>query len=165
LSGVIDDIGENDHRWWDSSRRDAFVQSFSPVQAHRLEEMKRQPQTVWRTAYHRTRNGKATWGIRRDGIAGCLRTTGGGSSKQALVVAGGQNVRMRWMTAREYSRLMGAGHYLLHGVQTTKHSSVSATQCSGCSALDRPELLAVSTQTVTSRSISAFSWTPDGSLR
>jgi DNA (cytosine-5)-methyltransferase 1 len=115
LSGVIDDIGEDDHRWWDSARRDAFVQSLSPVQTHRLKEMKRQPQTVWRTAYRRTRNGKATWEIRRDGIAGCLRTTGGGSSKQALVAAGGDKVRMRWMTAREYSRLMGAGHYLLHG--------------------------------------------------
>ncbi len=115
LSGVIEDIDENDHRWWNPARRDAFVGSLSPVQAQRLKEMKRQAQPVWRTAYRRTRNGKATWEIRRDGIAGCLRTTGGGSSKQALVVAERGMVRARWMTAREYSRLMGAGHYLLHG--------------------------------------------------
>jgi DNA (cytosine-5)-methyltransferase 1 len=115
LSSVIEDIDESDHRWWDSARRDAFVRSLSPLQAQRLEEMKRQTQTIWRTAYRRTRNGKATWEVRRDGIAGCLRTTGGGSSKQALVVAERGTVRVRWMTAREYARLMGASHYLLHG--------------------------------------------------
>lgn len=115
LYEVIEDIGEEDHRWWDSSRRAAFIQSLSPVQARRLEEMKRQPETIWRTAYRRTRNGTATWEIRRDGIAGCLRTTGGGSSKQALMAVGQGAARIRWMTAREYARLMGAGHYKLHG--------------------------------------------------
>jgi DNA (cytosine-5)-methyltransferase 1 len=63
---------------------------------------------MFATAYRRTRHGSATWEIRPDNISGCLRTNGGGSSKQALVEAGNGNVRVRWMTAREYARLQGA---------------------------------------------------------
>lgn len=73
--------------------------------------MKQLPKTHWATAYRRTRRGKATWEIRADEIAGCLRTARGGSSKQALVEAGRGNVRIRWMTPREYARLQGASDY------------------------------------------------------
>jgi DNA (cytosine-5)-methyltransferase 1 len=40
-------------------------------------------------------------------MAGCLRTPGGGSSRQTLVVIDGGQVRSRLMTARETARLMG----------------------------------------------------------
>lgn len=50
----------------------------------------------------------AVWEIRSDEIAGCLRTARGGSSKQAVVEAGRNEVRVRWMTPTEYSRLQGA---------------------------------------------------------
>ncbi|GAA0612226.1 DNA cytosine methyltransferase [Brevundimonas kwangchunensis] len=39
--------------------------------------------------------------------AGCLRTPGGGSSRQTLVIVEGGRVRSRLMTARETARLMG----------------------------------------------------------
>ena len=39
--------------------------------------------------------------------AGCLRTPGGGSSRQVLVIVDGGQVRTRLMTARETARLMG----------------------------------------------------------
>lgn len=42
--------------------------------------------TVYATGYRRTRNGKQQLELRFDGIAGCLRTPEGGSSKQYLVV-------------------------------------------------------------------------------
>ena len=48
------------------------------------------------------------WEIRGDEISGCLRTGKGGSSRQALVEAGQGDVKVRWMTAREYCRLQGA---------------------------------------------------------
>jgi DNA (cytosine-5)-methyltransferase 1 len=51
----------------------------------------------------------AVWEVRRDSIAGCLRTARGGSSKQALVEAGGGRLGVRWMTGREYARLQGVG--------------------------------------------------------
>jgi DNA (cytosine-5)-methyltransferase 1 len=45
--------------------------------------------------------------LRLDGLAGCLRTPGGGSSRQFLVVAEGGRLRSRLLTAREGARLMG----------------------------------------------------------
>jgi DNA (cytosine-5)-methyltransferase 1 len=44
---------------------------------------------------------------RFDGLAGCLRTPGGGSSRQFLIVVAGDTTRTRLMTPREAARLMG----------------------------------------------------------
>lgn len=60
------------------------------------------------TGYRRTRNGGQQLELRFDGIAGCLRTPAGGSSKQYIVVRKeGQN-HARLLTVREAARLMGA---------------------------------------------------------
>jgi DNA (cytosine-5)-methyltransferase 1 len=45
--------------------------------------------------------------VRFDGLAGCLRTPGGGSSRQFVMSVRGRRVRTRPMTGREYARLMG----------------------------------------------------------
>ncbi|MHB8285081.1 MAG: DNA cytosine methyltransferase [Caulobacteraceae bacterium] len=45
--------------------------------------------------------------VRFDGLAGCLRTPGGGSSRQFIVVVEGETVRTRQLTPREGARLMG----------------------------------------------------------
>ena len=45
--------------------------------------------------------------VRFDGIAGCLRTPGGGSSRQTLIVVEGKNVQSRLLSIREAARLMG----------------------------------------------------------
>ena len=45
--------------------------------------------------------------VRFDGLAGCLRTPAGGSSRQTLLFVDGARVRSRLMTAREGARLMG----------------------------------------------------------
>ena len=45
--------------------------------------------------------------VRFDGLAGCLRTSGGGSSRQFLLVVENGRVRSRHMTPREAARLMG----------------------------------------------------------
>lgn len=111
LGGIVQKMEANDARWWDEERTAAFVSSLSPLHAARLAALSAGKATTWRTAYRRTRKGVATWEIRADGIAGCLRTTGGGSSRQALVQAGRGQVRVRWMTPLEYARLMGAGSY------------------------------------------------------
>ena len=44
---------------------------------------------------------------RFDGLAGCLRTPRGGSSRQTLVVIEGDRVRSRLLSPREGARLMG----------------------------------------------------------
>ena len=43
-----------------------------------------------------------------DGVAGCLRTPEGGSSRQVLVIAESGSIRTRLLTVRETARLMGA---------------------------------------------------------
>lgn len=45
--------------------------------------------------------------VRFDGLAGCLRTPRGGSSRQTLVVVDGDVVRTRLISPREGARLMG----------------------------------------------------------
>ncbi len=45
--------------------------------------------------------------LRMDGIAGCLRTPAGGSSRQIVAIIRNDEVRMRLLTAREAVRLMG----------------------------------------------------------
>jgi DNA (cytosine-5)-methyltransferase 1 len=57
--------------------------------------------------YRRTRAGVPQAEVRTDGLAGCLRTARGGSSRQSVVVARGGEIRSRLLTAREGARLMG----------------------------------------------------------
>ena len=64
--------------------------------------------TVYATGYRRTRQGRQRLELRFDGIAGCLRTPEGGSSKQFLVVKKDGEVHARLLTVRETARLMGA---------------------------------------------------------
>lgn len=47
--------------------------------------------------------------LRFDGLAGCLRTPSGGSSRQYVIVCDGGAVRARRLTGRECARLMGVG--------------------------------------------------------
>lgn len=63
--------------------------------------------------YKRTRNGKPVLELRFDGIAGCLRTPEGGSSRQVLVLKREGVLTTRLLTARETARLMGAPYYKL----------------------------------------------------
>ena len=107
LAGVVELLPADDERWWDQERQQRFIDSLSDTQTARLNSLVGDHRISWRTAYRRTRSGVARWEIRHDAIAGCLRTTRGGSSKQALVEAGQDKVRIRWLTSREYGRLQG----------------------------------------------------------
>ena len=60
------------------------------------------------TGYRRTRHGKQCLELRFDGVAGCLRTPEGGSSKQFVVVKKNGETHARLLTPREAARLMGA---------------------------------------------------------
>ena len=58
--------------------------------------------------YRRMRSGKQSLELRFDGIAGCLRTPKGGSSRQLLVLKHAKGLSTRLLTIRETARLMGA---------------------------------------------------------
>lgn len=72
-----------------------------------MEELTRRNETI-ATGYRRTRNGRQQLELRFDGIAGCLRTPGGGSSKQYVIVQKNGQIHARLLTVREAARLMGA---------------------------------------------------------
>jgi DNA (cytosine-5)-methyltransferase 1 len=117
LESILEDLAETNSHWWEPERTRAFLDSLSALQAARLEQLRSSTSISHRTAYRRTRQGVARWEIRPDDIAGCLRTARGGSSKQALVRTGQGKVLARWMTAREYARLMGVWDYNLEGLR------------------------------------------------
>lgn len=117
LAGYVEHLPIKDDRWWEATRVTAFLGSLSPAQSSRVETLRRGRTITYRTAYRRTRAGKPVWEVRPDDISGCLRTARGGSSRQALVRAGRGQIQIRWMTPREYARLMGAGDYRLDGLR------------------------------------------------
>jgi hypothetical protein len=85
----------------------------SPVNKRKLEAAIQAKTFFAGTAYRRTRpdeDGGRTQRleVRFDGIAGCLRTPNGGSSRQTVIIVEHGKVRSRLMTIRECARLMGA---------------------------------------------------------
>jgi len=120
LRTAVELIPSSDERWWDQSRVERFVESLSPLQSDRLKQLRAGASLQWTTAYRRTRNGRPVWEMRSDQIAGCLRTVRGGSSKQALVEAGSGELRIRWLTPREYASLQGAPDFVLDGVRESQ---------------------------------------------
>ncbi len=82
------------------------------------------------TAYRRTRpdldgNKSQRLEIRFDGLAGCLRTPNGGSSRQVVILVSDGKVSSRLMTARECARLMGApDSYKLVGTYNDRYRAM-----------------------------------------
>ncbi len=107
LGDVVERLDPRDELWWDGERLGKFLASLPPIHQRRLDSLRQDGAPRWRTAYRRTRKGVAVWEIRSDNISGCLRTARGGSSRQAVVEVADDEVRVRWMTPREYGRLQG----------------------------------------------------------
>ena len=94
------------------SRKIALI---SPEKVHVLRELSRDSCRAF-AGYRRTRNHRQVLEVRIDGVAGCLRTPGGGSSRQILIIAENGTLRTRLLTVRETARLMGApDSYLIPG--------------------------------------------------
>lgn len=65
--------------------------------------------------YRRTRNHRQMLEIRNDGVAGCLRTPRGGSSRQTLLIVENGAIRSRLLSPDETATLMGAPGFRLPG--------------------------------------------------
>lgn len=92
--------------------KDRVIPLIPPRHKTRLDEY----DEFFATGYRRMRNGQQLLELRFDGVAGCLRTPEGGSSKQFLVVKKNGTVHARLLTVREAARLMGApDSFLLPG--------------------------------------------------
>jgi DNA (cytosine-5)-methyltransferase 1 len=97
--------------WHGRGETERLLSQLSPLHRARLAEIRAQAGRRVGTVFRRMRveDGKQVQRaeLRLDGIAGCLRTPGGGSSRQFLLVAEGGEVRSRPLSPREGARLMG----------------------------------------------------------
>lgn len=97
--------------WFGEDQTRALLALASPLHRQRLEAAGASGERRVAAAYRRVRveAGRKVQRLelRFDGLAGCLRTPAGGSSRQYVIVAEGGRVRARRLTAREAARLMG----------------------------------------------------------
>lgn len=107
LATIIEGLEEGDDRWWSEEEVQRHLAIMAPSHFKRVQELAAQPHYNYRTVYRRRRQGAQRAEVREGDIAGCLRTARGGSSRQIVVMAGHEKIRMRHMTPREYARLQG----------------------------------------------------------
>ena len=111
-TALADLIETQDLAWHDPSVTQHLLDLMTPLHRAKIAAVQVTGRRVVGTVYRRTRadrqGGKAQRAeVRFDGLAGCLRTPSGGSSRQTLMVVEGPVVRTRLLTAREAARLMG----------------------------------------------------------
>lgn len=109
---LADFVEINDYQEWfnesELTRELSYIRDNSKNRLERPKQLVRTTgKTVYLTAYRRMRKGLVCLETRDDGVAGCLRTGSGGSSRQILIVVSPDRIKMRYMTAREYGRLQG----------------------------------------------------------
>lgn len=112
---IVEQLSDDDPRWWSDQEVERHLAMMAPSHRQRVEVLAVQTKKSFRTVYRRMRAGQQKAEVRRQDVAGCLRTARGGSSKQILLEAGDGKVRMRHMTPREYARLQGVPEdYAIH---------------------------------------------------
>lgn len=92
--------------WRESADTRRLLDLMTPAHRTRLAQAGEAGRTVG-TVFRRMRSGSQRAELRLDGVAGCLRTPRGGSSRQTVIVADHGAVRSRLLTPREGARLMG----------------------------------------------------------
>lgn len=107
LSSLVEQLDDEDPRWWSNVEVNRHLEMMEDVHRNRVSLLAKGRQVFYRTFFRRRRNGAQRAEVRKDDLAGCLRTAVGGSGKQFLIAAGKGQIRMRTMTAREYARLQG----------------------------------------------------------
>jgi DNA (cytosine-5)-methyltransferase 1 len=97
--------------WFDTAETNALLALTAPLHRRKLDEAIASGERRVAAAFRRVRveAGRKIQRleVRLDGLAGCLRTPSGGSSRQYVLVSEGGRIRARRMTGREAARLMG----------------------------------------------------------
>lgn len=101
-----------DVAWHSEAQTARLLSMMSEGNRQKVKAAAQTGQRVVGTIYRRTRPDddgvkQQRAEVRFDGVAGCLRTPGGGSSRQTIMVVKGERVRSRLLSAREAARLMG----------------------------------------------------------
>ncbi len=110
LEQLIESDGDISH-WSSQAETNSLLAMMSPTNREKVVKAQKSGNRLVGTVYKRTRieNGKRIQRaeVRFDGIAGCLRTPGGGSSRQTIILIEGKLVQSRLLGIREAARLMG----------------------------------------------------------
>lgn len=99
--------------WHSEAETAKLLSLMEPSHLERIRKAQSLGTRVVGTLYRRTRPDPETGRrrqraeVRFDGLAGCLRTPAGGSSRQIVVIVEGARIRTRLLSAREAARLMG----------------------------------------------------------
>lgn len=100
-----------DVRWHAREETMRFLAMMSASNREKVERARASGKRMVGAIYRRTRLDKGEKvqraEVRFDDVAGCLRTPGGGSSRQFIMVVEGRSVRTRLLSGREAARLMG----------------------------------------------------------
>ncbi|HYF23629.1 MAG TPA: DNA cytosine methyltransferase [Caulobacteraceae bacterium] len=120
---TVADLLEPEAPWFPPERTERLLALMNPANRLKLEAARAGGGRRIGMAYRRVRveGGERVQRaeVRFDGLAGCLRTPAGGSSRQFVVEVEGDRTRARLLTAREAARLMGLpDSYVLPRAQT-----------------------------------------------
>ena len=114
VSTFADVIEENPTSvaWHTPAETDQLLARMSPLNKAKVAAAKRAGRRMVGGVYNRTRLNEKGVKVQRsevrfDDVAGCLRTPGGGSSRQVILIIDGPKIRSRLISARETARLMG----------------------------------------------------------
>lgn len=99
-------------KWHSFAETQKLLSMMSTINLAKVQHAKRAGRKMVGTIYKRTRFDASGQKVQRaevrfDDIAGCLRTPGGGSSRQLILVVDGNAVKSRLISTRETARLMG----------------------------------------------------------
>jgi DNA (cytosine-5)-methyltransferase 1 len=132
LADMLDD--EANVAWNSDEQTARLIAQMSPLQRARLDALRESGRQEVGAVFRRIRieHGERVQRAeaRFDGLAGCLRTPAGGSSRQLLLFIEGDSVRSRLLSPREAARLMGAPeHYPLPEGQTAALHLIGDAVC------------------------------------
>lgn len=111
LSDLIDEEPEGCH-WNTQNETEKLLGMMAPLHLAKIDKAATSGRKLVGSIYKRTRLDECgvktqRAEVRFDDIAGCLRTPGGGSSRQTIIVVDGEAIRSRLLSPREAARLMG----------------------------------------------------------
>ena len=98
--------------WHSKAETCQLLSMMSQINLDKVVQAKRSGKKMVGAVYKRTRYDEKGFKVQRaeirfDDVAGCLRTPGGGSSRQLIMTVDGDIVRSRLISTRETARLMG----------------------------------------------------------
>jgi DNA (cytosine-5)-methyltransferase 1 len=110
LTSILDT--DPDTPWFSDEQVGSLLAMMSAPSLARVAAAKELGRSVVGTLYKRGRPDAAgrvrqRAEVRFDGIAGCLRTPAGGSSRQTILIVRGEEIKARLLSRLEVSRLMG----------------------------------------------------------